>query len=214
MPKRNGHLKLDPRNARKHPNRNKEMIRASLEEVGAFRSIAVDGQDIIRAGNGVYEQAQKLGLKVRVVDAKPNELIAVRRPDLKGKKAIRAALLDNRSSETSEWDTDVLSEIAANERKLLAGLFDDTELRELLGSEGAQGETVDAGELIDRAAELQKKWQVKRGDIWEIPSKSVAGKVHRVMCGDSTSSEDVARLMQEEKADITETDPPYGVDYH
>src|SRR3972149_6502671 len=155
--KRNGHLKLDPSNARKHPDRNKQMIRASLEEVGAFRSIAVDGQDIIRAGNGVYEQAQKLGLKIRVVDAKPNELIAVRRADLKGKKAIRAALLDNRSSETSEWDTDVLSEIAANERKLLAGLFDDTELRELLGREGGPGGTVDAEGLMDKGAGVRER---------------------------------------------------------
>lgn len=74
----------DPRNARRHPDANKAVIRQSLEEVGAFRSIAVDGDGVIRAGNGVFEQAQALGLKVRVVDAAPDELIAVKRADLRG----------------------------------------------------------------------------------------------------------------------------------
>ena len=55
---------------RRHPRRNQELIRRSLEEVGPFRSIALDGDGIVRAGNGVLEQAQALGLKVRVVEAK------------------------------------------------------------------------------------------------------------------------------------------------
>jgi hypothetical protein len=99
----------DPKNARRHPERNKAMIRQSLEEVGPFRSIGVDGDGIVRAGNGVYEQAQSLGLKVREVEAAPDELIAVRRPDLRGEQAERAALWDNRSNETSEWDASILS---------------------------------------------------------------------------------------------------------
>jgi alkyl hydroperoxide reductase subunit AhpC len=57
-------LKPDPQNARLHPERNKDLIRQSLEEVGAGRSILVDGDGIIRAGNGVYEQAQALGAEV------------------------------------------------------------------------------------------------------------------------------------------------------
>lgn len=106
-------LKHDPRNARLHPDRNKEQIRQSLEDVGPFRSIAVDGDNIVRAGNGVFEQATELGMKVRVIDAKPDELIAVRRPDLKGKRAVKAALYDNAAGETSEWDEEVLAEIKA-----------------------------------------------------------------------------------------------------
>lgn len=85
-------LKLDPRNARLHGERNKSVIRQSLEEVGAFRSIAVDGDNVIRAGNGVFEQAQQLGLRVRVIEAQPDELIAVKRKDLRGKRAERAAV--------------------------------------------------------------------------------------------------------------------------
>lgn len=122
-------LRPDPKNARKHPEKNKALIRRSLEEVGAFRSIAVDGEGIIRAGNGVYEQASALGLKVRVVEAAPDELIAVKRPDLVGKKAVRAALLDNRAGETSEWDEAALADLAATDADVLAGLFDEGELK-------------------------------------------------------------------------------------
>ena len=49
-----------------------------------------------------------------------------------------------------------------------------------------------------------KETKVKRGDIWKL------GK-HRIMCGDSTSSDDVAKLMNGEKADMVFTDPPYGM---
>lgn len=208
-------LLFDPKNARKHPERNKGMIRESLQEVGGFRSIAVDGENIIRAGNGVYEQAQALGMTVRIVDAAPNELIAVRRQDLKGKKAVRAALLDNRAGETSDWDAAVLADIAQNEKELLAGLFDDSELAEILAQDGTGvEETADAGELLDKAAELQKKWNVQRGDVWSI------GR-HKLMCGDSTSAEDVGTLMGEDRWDLVVTSPPYNsgdggykTDYH
>lgn len=117
-------LKHDPRNARRHTGRNRELIRQSLEELGAFRSIAVDGDDIIRAGNGVFEQAQELGLKVRVVEAAPDELIAVKRPDLRGAAAERAALYDNRTAELSEWDVDVLSLLQNQEPETIHGVFE------------------------------------------------------------------------------------------
>ncbi|MCK5608239.1 site-specific DNA-methyltransferase [Candidatus Pacearchaeota archaeon] len=69
---------------------------------------------------------------------------------------------------------------------------------------GADDPPDDPGAQIDKAAELQEKWQVKRGDIWQV------GK-HRIMCGDSTYAEDVERLMGGVKADAVVTDPPYGM---
>ena len=128
MNKRNSkpyELKYDPRNARLHNKRNKQVIRQSLEEVGAGRSILVDADGIIRAGNGVYEQASNLGYKIRLVDGDAKTLIAVRRKDLRGKDAERAALLDNRTAELAEWDTDVLADIAQTDRAMLSGLWDD-----------------------------------------------------------------------------------------
>jgi DNA modification methylase len=62
----------------------------------------------------------------------------------------------------------------------------------------------DAEPQIDRAEELNKKWQVKTGDLWQIGE-------HRLLCGDSTKKEDVERVMGGEKADMVFTDPPYGM---
>jgi hypothetical protein len=112
----------DPQNARLHPERNKQLIRQSLEEVGAGRSILVGGDDTIIAGNGVYEQAQALGLTVREVIAAPDELIAVKRPDLTGEAATRAAIFDNATGETSSWDVEALRQLQVAMPALLAGL--------------------------------------------------------------------------------------------
>jgi DNA modification methylase len=67
-----------------------------------------------------------------------------------------------------------------------------------------QGDTPEP--QLDQAAELLKKWKVERGQVWQV------GK-HRVMCGDSTSAQDVGWLMQGVKAKVMATDPPYGVAY-
>jgi len=66
----------------------------------------------------------------------------------------------------------------------------------------------DAEPQIDRAEELNKVWQVQPGDLWAIGD-------HRLLCGDSTKAEDVARVMGGEKADCVFTSPPYavGIDY-
>lgn len=108
------------------------MIRASLEEVGAGRSILLDRNGTVIAGNGVYEQAQALGIKVRTIDTKRDELIAVRRADLTGAAARRMALLDNRAAETAEWDESVIAGMVSDTHEFLAGLFDAQELEELI----------------------------------------------------------------------------------
>lgn len=159
-------LKFDPRNARLHPDLNKQRIRDSLEDVGAFRSIAVDGNNIVRAGNGVFEQATELGMKVRIIDAKPDELIAVRRPDLKGKRAVKAALYDNATGESSEWDEEVLAEIKA------AGDIDlEAEFPEL-------DELISEAEPTDRKT-AQFKYQEQFGVIVVCTSEKEQQKVFR-----------------------------------
>ena len=67
----------------------------------------------------------------------------------------------------------------------------------------------DPGAQIDKAAELQVKWGTCTGQLWIIPSQSVPGREHRLLCGDSTKGEDVARLMGVEKATTLVTSPPY-----
>ena len=62
--------------------------------------------DIVIAGNGVYEQAQELGLKVRVIESDGTELIAIKRTDLstKDEKRKLLALADNRASDSSQFN--------------------------------------------------------------------------------------------------------------
>ena len=104
-------IKFDKRNYRKHDKKNKSLIKKSLEKFGAGRSIVIDAEGEIIGGNGVYEQAQKLGLKTRIVETDGSELVVVKRTDLKTDDEKRKALavMDNSTSDTSEFDMELLT---------------------------------------------------------------------------------------------------------
>lgn len=103
-------IKFDPNNYRIHTDKNKRIIRKSLEDCGAGRSVLVDKDNILIAGNGVYEQAQKMGLKVRVIESDGSELVVVKRTDLspEDEKRKLLALADNHASDTSMFDIDLV----------------------------------------------------------------------------------------------------------
>ena len=104
-------IKFDKRNYRKHDKKNKSLIKKSLEKFGAGRSIVVDAEGEIIGGNGVYEQAQKLGLKTKIIETDGSELVVVKRTDLKTDDEKRKALavMDNSTSDTSEFDLELLT---------------------------------------------------------------------------------------------------------
>ena len=104
-------IKFDKRNYRKHDKKNKSLIKKSLEKFGAGRSIVVDAEGEIIGGNGVYEQAQKLGLKTKIVETDGSELVVVKRTDLKTNDEKRKALavMHNSTSDTSEFDLELLT---------------------------------------------------------------------------------------------------------
>lgn len=99
-------IKYDKNNYRIHNAENKQLIKKSLEECGAGRSILIDNENEIIAGNGVYEQAKKLGIPVKVVETDGTELIAVKRTDLQtgDEKRTKLAILDNSTADSSEMD--------------------------------------------------------------------------------------------------------------
>lgn len=105
-------IKFDKRNYRKHNDENKRVIKKSLKELGAGRSIVIDNEGEIIAGNGVYEQAQKLGIKTKIVETDGRELVVVKRTDLAtgDDKRKKLALADNAASDTSEWADELLRE--------------------------------------------------------------------------------------------------------
>ncbi len=122
-------------------------------------------------------------------------------------------ILLNNPAAQGEWDmtklADLVKGLGPGFDATLTG-FDDAELKRLWEPEG---ERDDGSEVTpDRAAELGEQWKTARGQSWEIPSATLPGKAHRILCGDATAAIDVGRLMKREKARLVFTDPPYGMD--
>jgi hypothetical protein len=106
-------LKLDKRNARKRGPLAEGMLVASLQEVGAARSIVIDETNRVLAGNGTVAAAAEAGIeRVKVVDADGETIVAVRRSGLSEMQKARLALLDNRTAELAEWDAEMLASLA------------------------------------------------------------------------------------------------------
>lgn len=197
-------LKPDRKNARRHNPRNIGTIVSSLQEVGAARSIVIDEAGNILAGNGTIEAAAEAGItKLQVVDADGETIVAVRRKGLTRAQKVKLAVADNRTAELADWDAEILKELS-NEADL-SQYFYDGEIDALLAQieNNGNGEPSDAEPQIDRAAELNKKWKVKTDDLFVIGE-------HRLLCGDSTKAEDVARVVGGEKCRLAVTSPPYN----
>lgn len=103
-------IKFDAHNYRKHSDKNKSLINKSLKECGAGRSIVIDNENEIIAGNGIYEQAQKLNIPTKIIETDGSELVVVKRTDLNtnDEKRKQLAIMDNATSDSSEFDLDSL----------------------------------------------------------------------------------------------------------
>jgi len=192
-------LKSDHKNARKRTDRSAALIAESLKRYGAARSIVIDEDGRILAGNGTVEGAKKAGInKVRIIEAEGDELIAVRRTGLSEDEKVGLAIADNRSSDLSEWDNEMLRQLS-EEHDLTPWFEDDELLAEVLEPE--QGKTDP-----DDVPEPPKEPITKPGDLWILGN-------HRLLCGDSTDTVALERLMENKPADLWLTDPPYNVNY-
>lgn len=201
-------LTPDDRNANKGTQRGTGVIEDSLRKYGAGRSILIDRNGKIIAGNKTAEAAASIGLEnVRIIETDGHEIVAVKRTDLDldSKEARELAIADNRAGELNlDWDVDALTALEA-EGVDLDGLFYEDELQALIDDAAAEREPKAAPEAqLDRAEELRAQWGTERGQVWQVGP-------HRLMCGDSTDAGDVARLMDGAKAAMVFTDPPYNV---
>lgn len=201
---------------KKNPNlgseRGNALLETSFEKGGAGRSILIANNGEILAGNHATEVYGQLfdEQEVLVIETDGKQLVAVKRTDIPDSDDERAKALiigDNRTSDFHEYDADVIADMLESDKDLLNSFFFENELDELLSSltPDTPAETEESEQSINRADEFQQKWVVQRGDLYQV------GK-HRIMCGDSTDKNDVARLMDGIKADLLLTDPPYGVD--
>lgn len=196
-------LKADHKNARKRTNQSAELIQESIKRYGAARSIVIDEENRILAGNGTIEGAKAAGIKnVRIIETAGDEIIAVRRTDLTEHEKVGLALADNRTSDLSDWDAEMLHQLSQEQD--ISPWFEEEDLAEIIGEveklPGEEHTDPDDVPEVDDAAVITKP-----GDLWILGD-------HRLLCGDSTNIQHVERLMDGKKADMVFTDPPYGMD--
>jgi len=196
-------LKHDHKNARKRTDRSASLIKESLERYGAARSIVIDEENRILAGNGTIEGAKAAGIKnLRVIETDGTEIIAVKRIGLSEEEKVGLALADNRTSDLSDWDADMLKQLS--EEQDITPWFEEDDLAEIIGEvEQLPSEGLTDADDVPEAPEDPI---TKPGDLWILGN-------HRLLCGDSTNPQHVERLMDGQKADMVFTDPPYGVAY-
>ena len=194
-------LKSDHKNARKRTDRSSSLIKESLEKFGAARSIVIDEDNRILAGNGTIEGAKAAGIKnLKIIETDGNEIIAVKRTGLSEEEKVGLALADNRTSDLSEWDAEMLKQLS--EEQDLNPWFSPEDLSELLG----EPDLVDGLTDPDSVPDLPEEAVTKEGDLYILGN-------HRLLCGDSTNVDHLNKLMGNELADLWLTDPPYNVNY-
>ena len=138
-------LKFDRHNYRKHGDKNKQLIKRSIAEAGLGRSIVIDADDEIIAGNGLVSQLDK-STPIKVIETTGDELVVVKRTDLKQGDAKRDALAiyDNSTTDTSEFDIDLLKADFSDEELAQFGILDVDE------------EEVDVAEPVEETKEPPK----------------------------------------------------------
>ena len=188
----------------KNPRFNDEAVEAvanSIKEFGWRSPIVVDKDHVIICGHTRFKAAQRLGLDVVPVHVADN---------LTPEQVQAYRIADNKTGEIAEWNYDLLpveiKELQEKDFDLSLLGFDTDELDRLLNGSSEENVVAEGETDADAVPDVPEEPVSQPGVIYQL------GK-HRLMCGDSTKAEDVARLMAGEKADMVFTDPPYGVSY-
>jgi site-specific DNA-methyltransferase (adenine-specific) len=178
------------KNPRKNANAVK-YVKESIRQFGFKVPIVIDSNRVIVCGHTRLLAAKSLGM---------TEVPCIMADDLTDDQVKAFRLADNKVGEFAEWDLDLLN-IELGELDACSDIdmgdfgFDLSEMEEETEAEVTEDEVPEEVESV-----------CKKGDIWQLGE-------HRLMCGDSTSAEDVSRLMEGSKANLLFTDPPYGVSY-
>ena len=184
-------------NPRTHSDQQVAQVAASIKEFGFNNPILLDEHNGIIAGHGRLAAAQKLGMGL---------VPTITLEGLTEAQRKAYVIADNKLTENGGWDYDLLAVEIERLKELdvdidLTG-FDPTELDTILEPEVVEGLTDE-----DEVPEAPEEPITKRGDVWILGN-------HRLMCGDSTSVDDVDKLMAGQKADMVFTDPPYNVAFN
>ena len=198
----------DDHNFNKGTEQGQQLIERSFRECGAGRSVFIDKDNRLVGGNKAQKGFKAAGKKrVVIVDSDPDTLVAVRRKDvsLDSAEGRRMALLDNLTTQVNlAWDPSEIEAVSSE----IDGFdpsdygFDPSQLVSDPTADPNEADKVKEDDFDPDAEPYDPVTQ--KGDIWQLGN-------HRLMCGDSTKKEDVARLMQGELAHLWLTDPPYNV---
>lgn len=187
-------LKPYKNNAKMHSEEQVKAIARSIEEFGFLSPCLIDREYNLIAGHGRVMACKELGI---------TEVPCVFAEGLTDAQRRAYILADNRLTEMGAWDQEKVS-------KELNDLFSEGFDIELTGFsfDDINDEDLQFTEDMTSMPEIveEEEPKTKTGQIWRLGN-------HRLMCGDSTSAEDMQRLMGGEQADLVVTDPPYNVDY-
>lgn len=188
-------LKPDQKNFNKHTEFGTSLLEKSLRKFGAGRSILIDKNNQIIAGNGITESAAALGMDdVLIVESDGKRIIAVKRTDidLDSVEGRELALADNATSKANlNMDTVLIEEVLSEEIMKEWGIESDE--KKEINEDGFE-----ADPPINPITKL--------GDVYELNQ-------HRFSCGDSCDAAVVEKTLAGSKPILMVTDPPYGVNY-
>lgn len=196
-----GDIQSHPMNPKIHPEGQLAPLRGLLETVGklddlkAYRSERAGGALVFFDGHGRQELDPDAEWDVDIYDLTDEEAdLAVATFDPIGWQAEQSRLkLDELLREVSTGNAALMELIA---KEAAAGIIPG------MGSKAPGA----GGDDFDTTPE-ETQTRVRYGDLWQCGE-------HRVLCGDSTNAEDVARIIADFQPFMMVTDPPYGVDYH
>ena len=183
-----GEIRPYEKNPRKNENAVK-YVKESIRQFGFKVPIVIDSNRIIVCGHTRLLAAKSLGL---------TEVPCIMADDLTDEQIKAFRLADNKVGEFAEWDLDLLGD----ELNAIADAGDID-----MGDFGFDlSDDDEETEIVEDEVPEDVEPVCQRGEIWQLGE-------HRLMCGDSTSADDVAKLMEGSKANLLFTDPPYGVSY-
>lgn len=181
------------KNPRSLPDKAVAKVAASLKAFGFQKPIVVDEAGVVIAGHVLLKAAQSAGF-ARVPVAISN---------LSPAKAKAYRLADNRTAQETDWLDDLLRDELAELKELDVDLgltgFEDRELQRLLADDAEM-------ERAEETPPVPENPVTVLGDVWLLGN-------HRIVCGDSTKADDVAKALNGVKPHLMVTDPPYGVVY-
>lgn len=185
-------LKMYENNAKLHQDEDINAIKKSIELFGFDDPIGIwSDENVIVEGHGRLIAAKKLKMK---------KVPVIRLDHLSDEERKAYALAHNKITELSEWENEILN----LELDDLSTIFDMSEFGFDLDNIFQENEKTIIEDKIPDDDNIKKR--CRKGDIWKLGD-------HRLICGDSTDENVIKRLMNNKKADMIFTDPPYNMQY-